>query len=73
MTDEIIRQATKKILDGLDALETLHTKHTDKVASAMSEVNEYVDSLNEQIGDLAPIEGDDNIEHRLSFNQLVGG
>ena len=56
--EEYIKSATKIVLDALEKIEGLKGGDIVKAASAMSEIAEYVESLQETIGDLEPKEDD---------------
>jgi len=56
--EEYIRAATEMVLDGLEKLEALKSSDVMKSASAIDEISEYVESLQETIGDLEPVEDD---------------
>lgn len=57
--EEYIAAATKMVMDGLEMLEAVsNTLDDDKIVSPMSEIAEYVESIQETIGDLEPKEDD---------------
>ena len=57
-TEEYIIAATKIVLDGLEKLEALKGNDVTKAAGAIDEISEYVESIQETIGDLEPEEDD---------------
>ena len=57
--DEYIAAATKIALDALEQIESLKGGDILKAASAMSEISEYVASIQETIDELTPKDGND--------------